>query len=222
MNREYYIKLFEELDDAVYKKVIYFLTKEKFTINGFREIRKIPRKQLVRELIQDMEMMTKTLSFIHDECQAKDLMTEEIVQPKKIKEYEQIIAKDQLEREQMKEKITDLMGKITEYQERISQLEAKVNEMKMLCERTNVLYIGFRKNLLSYTSKYQFTLLEEEDIVLAELDLKKYDEIWLIDNEVASLFLKMKLKQMAKQSGIEIYSFFGEIGLREYLESEVI
>lgn len=66
MKQEHYMMLFNNLEGEVYEKVLQFLKHEKFFIKGFRDIRKLPRKRLVRGLFQNQELLTKTLYFISD------------------------------------------------------------------------------------------------------------------------------------------------------------
>ena len=56
LKQEIYLKLFDNLEDEAYEKVLKFLKHEKFSIKGYRDIRKIPRKRLVRGMFSNQEL----------------------------------------------------------------------------------------------------------------------------------------------------------------------
>lgn len=367
MKQEHYMVLFDNLEDDVYEKVLQFLKKEKFFIKGFRDIRKIPRKRLLRGLFQKQEMLTKTLYFISDyygikalvsgavgdrelsfrelsevyeqlehdypekkngflanflaapvsskmgeillnelsdeltqeeiESIEKDEMdyksfyeeayenmiggfeeteenttnstseqnisikeeTEQISEKNEYKEkYEEAIKRNQeleqknkelnkkykdqkmdlhilqenfgkketiLQKSQIKE--TQLLNQIMDLQQQLGQekekrvaVEQQFGELKEVLERPRILYIGLPRDFRSCSRKYQVVVRKEEEFEPELSSLAEYEEIWIVDNEVASVSFKMKLRSLAKKEEVSVKTFYGEVSLHDFLRQQ--
>lgn len=367
MKQEHYMKLFDNLEDEAYEKVLQYLKHEKFSIKGFRDIRKLPRKRLVRGLFQNQEMLTKTLYFISDYYGIKALVSEAVGEqelsfsemsqiyeqlerdhPEKrngflanflaapfsakmgeiiltelsdeltqeeiesiekeeidyklfyeeicddmleaidketasvsdekeqnveekekkecnsneIKEYkekyeailkknkeleqknreinkkykdqkldlhilqenyekkETILQKSQIKETQLLNQIMDLQQQLGQEKEKRVAVEQQFGELKEVLERPRVLYIGLQRDFRMCSRKYQVVVKKEEELDGDFLVLSEYEEIWLVDNEVASVSLKMKLRRLAKKEAISVKTFYGEIDLFDFLRQQ--
>lgn len=365
LKQEIYMKLFDNLEDEAYEKVLKFLKHEKFSIKGFRDIRKIPRKRLVRGMFSNQELLTKTLHFISDyygikalingavgerelsvseishiyeqlekdypekrngflanflvapvsESMREILLTElsdqltqeeiesiekdeidyiyeevcedivesfdkntaSIPEPiaqdveekenieyssEKINEYkekyeeilkknkeleqknkeinrkykdqkmdlhilqenyekkENILQKSQIKETQLLNQIMDLQQQLGQEKEKRVAIEQQFGELKEVLERPRVLYIGLERDFRMCSRKYQVVVRKEEELDKDFTNLSEYQEIWLVDNEVASVSLKMKLRSLAKSETIPVKTFYGEIGLFDFLRQQ--
>lgn len=355
MRQEYVIRLFEQLEEPIYEQVLEFLKEEKFTIKGFRDIRKLAKNQIARGLYRRQDVLTRTLLYIQDlyqlrECiddadkkemdngklpdidfedlierfpekkngflancllttpkylenllnvnkdkinleltdedieylkgaedegydifkeymesllpdeaiieKEKTLLEDKVVNTKedtdknnmwrekyeeeknknkelskknksqKLELYmleENIQKKDKLLKEK-EEKQNKLLKTIDEWKIKWEEehknkldIEEQMKEMKEIFQRVRILYIGMPRNLEMFSKEFQIDVLKEEDVILDHLQLKQYEEIWLVDNEIASLYNKRYINKMASQLGITIYSFYGETQLLAYI-----
>lgn len=352
--------LFDNLEDELYEKILRFLKNENFSIKGFRDIRKIPRKRLLRGLLQNTEMLTKTLLFIRDYYGINALMAEvmgdqehsfdemtqiyeklekdypekrngflanflatpilpdmgqfllneladelteeqidsiekdevdykafyeeiyenmvdDMIETKKEeavaeeqkenvseqnikyteeqKEYQQkykeelkrnkelskrnkeqkielrmlqekfekkdtLLQKSQMKEAQLLNQILELQQQLENEQKKRNTLEQQFGELKEVLERPKILYIGLQRDFRLCSRKYQVITRKEEEVEITSDALADYEEIWMVDNEVASLSLKMKLCSLAKQIEISVKTFYGEVQLMEFLRQQ--
>ena len=132
-----------------------------------------------------------------------------------------ILQKIQIKETQLLNQIMDLQQQLGQEKEKRVAVEQQFGELKEVLERPRVLYIGLQRDFRMCSRKYQVIVRKEEELdgeVLASLS--EYEEIWLIDNEVASVSFKMKLRSLAKEKEIPVKTFYGEIGLFDFLRQE--
>lgn len=158
-------------------------------------------KQRNKELSKKNKSQKMELGMLKEEIQKKE---------KQLKEKEE-------RKKRTEDKMEGIQKKWTEEQERIKELEKQIREMKEVIQRDRILYIGMTRNLELYSKEFQIDVLEEEDLDWRHLQLEHYAEIWLVDNEIASLYQKRYIRKKASELGIKIHTFYGDIQLIEYV-----
>ena len=61
---------------------------------------------------------------------------------------------------------------------------------------------------------------KEEEFEPELSSLAEYEEIWIVDNEVASVSFKMKLRSLAKKEEVSVKTFYGEVSLHDFLRQQ--
>ena len=133
---------------------------------------------------------------------------------------ETILQKSQIKETQLLNQIMDLQQQLGQEKEKRVAVEQQFGELKEVLERPKILYIGLQRDFRLCSRKYQVVVRKEEEFEPELSSLAEYEEIWIVDNEVASVSFKMKLRSLAKKEEVSVKTFYGEVSLHDFLRQQ--
>lgn len=119
----------------------------------------------------------------------------------------------------LKEKNSDLQQRLAKAESQNAELTLRVKEMEEVLERPHILYIGNKRDIQIYCQKCQLDIQEEDTLDWENLSVGRYTEIWLVENEVASLYNKRELRRRAKTENVPVRTFYGNIDIVAYAQT---